>query len=358
MRRRRLLALPAVLAMGLTLAACAGSDANVTDGGEESANPPATTADDADPAAETGAFPVTIDGALGEVTIEERPTRVVTLGWGTDIAYSLGTLPVGIEKDAWGGDADGYQPWFREAVEAAGEQLPAVISNDGEYDVDAIVALEPDLVLAPQSGLTQDQYDQLSAFTNVVAYPDGPWLTPINEQIEISAQALGVPEKAQELIDGMEGVVAAAAAANPEFADTTFTYVYLGPEAGTLEIYPQGDARVDLLTGMGLVPAPSWADYTPSEASFTKSLGLENADQLSDSDIIITWFNDDAERAAAEAQPLWQSIPAVQKGASYAVMDRALGMATGVATPLSVPWAIDAYVPVLQELVTTAHATD
>lgn len=355
--RRRLAAVGAAgAALMLILGACSQADDAGAGEPSGSASDEATTdaGDDASEPAADGAFPVTISGALGDVTIEEKPERVVTLGWGTDIAYSLGTLPVGIEFDAWGGDAEGYQPWFREAVEEAGDELPATIQNTGEYDVDAIVALEPDLILAPNSGLTQEQYDQLSAFTTVVAYPDGPWLTPVDEQIEITAEALGVPEKAQELIDGTEKVIADAAAANPDLANYTFSYVYLGAEAGTLDIYPQGDGRVDLLTGLGLKPAPSWADYAPTEGSFVKTLGLENADQLSDSDIIVTWFNDEAEQATATAQPLWQSIPAVQNGAVYYVLDRGLGLATTVSTPLSVPWAIEAYVPILNETVAKA----
>lgn len=345
-RRRGAVIGATTAALMLVLAGCSGT----ADSGDAT-----TDATDAATAEATdGAFPVTIEGALGSVTIDEKPERVVTLGWGTDIAYSLGTLPVGIEAQPWGGDADGYTPWFREALEEAGDELPVTISNVSEYDVDAIVALEPDLILAPNSGLTQEQYDQLSEFTTVVAYPEGPWLTTVDEQIEISAQALGVPEKAQELIDATDAVIADAAAANPDLANYTFSYVYLGAEAGTLDIYPQGDGRVDLLTGLGLVPAPSWADYAPTEGSFVKTLGLENADQLSDSDIIVTWFNDEAEQATATAQPLWQQIPAVQNGAVYAVLDQGLGLATTVSTPLSVPWAIEAYIPVLNETVAKA----
>ena len=227
-RRRGAVIGATTAALMLVLAGCSGT----ADSGDAT-----TDATDAATAEATdGAFPVTIEGALGSVTIDEKPERVVTLGWGTDIAYSLGTLPVGIEAQPWGGDADGYTPWFREALEEAGDELPVTISNVSEYDVDAIVALEPDLILAPNSGLTQEQYDQLSEFTTVVAYPEGPWLTTVDEQIEISAQALGVPEKAQELIDATDAVIADAAAANPDLANYTFSYVYLGAEAGTLDI--------------------------------------------------------------------------------------------------------------------------
>ena len=55
--------------------------------------------------------------------------------------------------------------------------------------------------------------------------------------------------------------------------------------------------------------------------------------------------------AATEAQPLFASIPAFASGAYVPMVDRQLGMAVTVGTPLSVPWAIDRYVPMIAEAV-------
>ena len=203
---RRAAAVASAAAVALTLAACAG------------------TADDAarraaSSATSDGIFPVSIDSTLGTAEIEEKPERVVTLGWGAaDIAFSLGTVPVGIEEDTWGGDADGYQPWFRDAVEDEGAELPETIAMYPELDVDAIIALEPDLVLAPQSGLEQDVFDQLSAFVPVVAYPGEPWQTSLEDQVTIAAEALGVPEKAEPLLAERQAAIDTAAEENPELS--------------------------------------------------------------------------------------------------------------------------------------------
>ena len=44
----------------------------------------------------SGAFPVTIGTAFGDVTVEEEPTRVVALGWSdAETALALGVQPVG-----------------------------------------------------------------------------------------------------------------------------------------------------------------------------------------------------------------------------------------------------------------------
>jgi iron complex transport system substrate-binding protein len=344
-RRPHLRTLTAV-AMGLAAASVLGACAS-------SSGTPDTPGPTVDAAGDTGtadAFPVTITSSLGEAVIEAKPERVVTLGWGAaDIALSLGTVPVGIEEDTWGGDEEGYQPWFREAVEAQGADLPQTIAMYPELDIDAIVALEPDLVLAPQSGLDQAVFDQLSAFVPVVAAPGDPWETTIEDQITIAAEALGVPEQAADLIAEREAVLSDAASAHPELAGRSFAYVYAGTEPGSLVLYLPGDPRVELLEALGLELDPAVADVESSPGTFTATLGLENADVLDDVDLLFTWFNDSTEQAATEAQPLFAQIPAFVNGAYVPMLDPQLGMAVSVATPLSIPWAIDAYLPLITE---------
>ena len=337
---RRATAVAAAAAVALTLAACGGSSAGSSD---------STAAEPApDASATSDAFPVTIETALGTAEIPAKPERVVALGWGAaDIAFSLGTTPVGIESDTWGGDAEGYQAWFREAVEAAGDELPATITMYPELDIDAIVALEPDLVLAPQSGIDQDTYDQLAAFVPVVAYPGEPWQTSLEDQVNLAAEALGVPEEAEPLLAERQAAIDDAAAAHPELSELTFAYVYGGDQPGALSVYLPGDPRVELLTGLGLTLAPSVSTLTASPGTFVATLGLENADQLNDAQLLFTWFNDTDEQAATEAQPLWAQIPAFTSGAYVPMLDGKLGMAVSVASPLSVPWALDQYLPLI-----------
>ncbi len=339
---RRGLAAVAVLGVAaLALTACSGDDGGAAD---DTGTPDAAAAD--------GAYPVTIESSLGDATIEQRPERVVALGWGAaDIAFSLGTTPVGIESDDWAGDADGYQPWFREAVEDAGEELPETITIYPELDVEAVVALEPDLILATQSGIDQATFDQLSDFAPVVAYPGDAWATSVEDQITIAARALGVPERGDELVDGIQAAYDEVAQAHPEWADVTYAYVYGGDQAGSLGVYMPGDTRVALLSSLGLQLAPSAASLEPDPGSFYATLGLENADRLDDVDVLFTWFNDEDEQAATEAQPLWQQMPAFASGAYLPMIDRQLGMAVTVADPLSVPYALDAYVPQIEEVV-------
>lgn len=166
---------------------------------------------------------VTIDSALGQAVITEKPERIVTLGQGSaETAIALGTVPVGVEEYSWGADDTGYLPWVHDAVTELGAELPQQFTGGTELNIEAVAALEPDLILAPWSGVTQDQFDKLSAFAPVVAYEEKPWTTTWQDQITVIGKAMGEEQKAAEEIDKIENRFADAAAQHPEYADVSF----------------------------------------------------------------------------------------------------------------------------------------
>ena len=325
--------LAAAAASALLLAGCS------TAGGSDS------TAD----ASADGSFPVTISSALGDAVIPAAPERIVTIGWGTaDTVVALGETPVGLEAATWGGDDDLYFPWVREAIEESGAELPETFNVYPEVDVEAILALEPDLILAPQSGITAEDFATLTAIAPTVAYPEEPWQTAWDDQIEIIGTALGKSDEAADLIDGIQDQLDTAAAENPEFADLSFAYVYTA-EPGQLALYQAGDPRVDLISGLGLTLDPAVAAVPLSAGTFASTVGLEQADLLNDVDVLFTWFNDTDNQASIEAQPLFAQIPAFARGSYVPNVDNQLAMASSLLTPLSVPWALDAYIPMIKD---------
>jgi iron complex transport system substrate-binding protein len=294
-----------------------------------------------------GSFPVTLSSSLGDAVIPSAPKRIVTIGWGTaDTVVALGTTPVGVEAATWGGDEDQYFPWVRDAIEATGDDLPTTFNVYPEVDVEAILELEPDLILAPQSGISAEEYATLSAVAPTVAYPGDAWRTAWDDQIEIIGKAMGKGSEAAGLVDDIKTQLADAAAAHPEFKDLSFAYVYAA-EPGTLSLYQAGDPRVDLISGLGLTLDPTVAAVPISAGTFASTVGLERADLLDDADVVFTWFNDEANQQAIEAQPLFAQIPAVARGSYVPSVDNQLGMASSMLTPLSVPWALDKYIPAI-----------
>ncbi len=330
---RRLTALAVAAGLAVSLAACSTSS-------PEAAAPSGSS---------DGTFPVTIESSLGSATIPSKPKRVVTIGWGSaDTVVALGTTPVGIEEVTFGGDSSKDYPWVTAAIEKRGDALPKTFAVYPDIDVSALAALDPDVIIAPQSGITAAQYKTLSALAPTVAYPGKAWTTPWQEQIGIIGKALGESAKAATLVTDLTSTMADAAAANPEFSKLSFSYVYAA-EPGSLSIYQKGDPRIDLLTGLGLTEDPTIAALPKASGTSYTDLGLEKADLLDKTDVVFTWFNDEANEKQIEAQPLFARIPAVERGSYVPVVDQKLAMASTVITPLSVPYALERYVALIEK---------
>jgi iron complex transport system substrate-binding protein len=334
--RRPVLA-AALVAGAVVLAGCGSSDSSA-----ETASPAASS---------DGSFPVTVESALGDAVIDAAPERVVTLGMGSaETAIALGVTPVGIEEYPWGSDDTGYLPWIHEALEESGEDLPVQFTGGTEIDVEAILELEPDVILAPWSGITQEQFDTLSEIAPTVAYPDLAWSIDWDQQITTIGKALGQPDEAQELITGIEEQFTEAAAAHPEYADVTFSYIYT-TEPGSLGVFLPDEQRVAMVRGLGLTVDPVVETVDETEGTDSALIGLENADELAGSDLIFTFYSDAAARAETEAQPLYQAIPAIGRGSVVAPTDQPFVTGSSIINPLTVPWALERFVPMIDEAV-------
>ncbi|MFJ5937583.1 iron-siderophore ABC transporter substrate-binding protein [Streptomyces cinereoruber] len=341
LRRRALVAGAAAVSLGLMVTGC-GSDEK-KDGAAGSASE-----------APAGAFPVTIKSALGDAVIKDKPKRVVTLGQGSaETAIALGNVPVGIEEYPWGSDKTGYLPWIHEAVTKSGGTLPKQFKGGEELDIEAITELEPDVILAPWSGLTQKQYDVLKDIAPTVAYPEKAWSTNWDQQIEIIAKALGQPEKAKELESKIDKQLADAAASRPNYKNVTFSYIYnTGP--GTLGVFKPEEQRVAMVSKLGLKVDPVVNEFKETEGTDSALIGLENANKLAKSDIAFTFYMDEKSRKTVEAQPLYAAIPAVKKGALVYSHDTPFVTASSMINPLTVPYSIERYLPMIDKAVAKA----
>ncbi|MCB8901625.1 MULTISPECIES: iron-siderophore ABC transporter substrate-binding protein [unclassified Streptomyces] len=341
LRRRVLVAGAAALSLGLMVTGC-GSDDKKDDAAGPAGKAPA------------GAFPVTIKSALGSAVIKDKPKRVVTLGQGSaETAIALGNVPVGIEEYPWGSDKSGYLPWIHDAVKKSGATLPKQFKGGEELDIEAITELEPDVILAPWSGLTQKQYDILKDIAPTVAYPEKAWSTNWDQQIEIIAKALGQPEKAKELESKIESQLADAAASRPHYKNVTFSYIYnTGP--GTLGVFKPEEQRVAMVSKLGLKVDPIVNTFPETEGTDSALIGLENANKLAKSDIAFTFYMDEKSRKTVEAQPLYAAIPAVKKNALVYSHDTPFVTASSMINPLTVPYSIERYLPMIDKAVAKA----
>lgn len=290
-------------------------------------------------------FPVSLDHAFGTTEIPDKPKRIVTIGWmAHDVVAALGIAPVGV-PEAWGGDADGYNPWFRTQIEdELHAELPTVLPDEEEPDYEGILALEPDLILAPHSGLTDDQYAQLTEIAPTLAYQGKPWVSEgWRDMTATVGKALGESDKADRLVTHTEKTMKNAIDAHPALEGTEFLYGQTFPEGqNNLYIYTSDDPRVSFLREFGLVDSPSLerAVSNAEKDSYYGTLSLEDLDPL-DADVFVAWSDAPEQTKHSLYHPTFSRWTPIAGGNYLVLEDAAMGMATNGPTVLSIPWAID-----------------
>lgn len=208
----------------LLLAGC-GNGAATEEPAENTAEQTETEAPAAAPEAE---FPVTLTDAAGEeVTIEEEPDAIVSMvPSNTEIAYELGLG----EKMVGLSDFDNY-PAETADVEKIGGM---------EFNVEKIISLQPDLVLAHESGLGTGEagFQQLrDAGIQVYVVQEAGNFEEVYETMETIGQLTGAQEEAEAAVTDMQEEVAAIEeqAATVEEPKSVFIEV-----SGAPEIYTAG----------------------------------------------------------------------------------------------------------------------
>ena len=247
---RGLRTLPVVVAAARALSACAAG--------------PATETDTAAPGDAT-AFPVTIEHAFGETTIERKPERVATVSWANqEVPLALGVVPVGMAAVSWGDDdGDGMLPWVEDRLAELGAKTPVLFDETDGIDFEAVADTQPDVILAAYSGLTQEDYDTLSKIAPVVAYPEVAWSTSLEDMIRLDSTAIGLASEGDELIDRLHGEIAAALDANAAIEDKRILFSFIDPsDFSQIGFYTLHDTRPGFLAGLGL-PVPTIVEDEP-----------------------------------------------------------------------------------------------
>jgi iron complex transport system substrate-binding protein len=284
----------------------------------------------------SGAFPVTVATAFGDVTIDEEPTRVVALGWSdAETALSLGVQPVGA-SDWLGFGGEGVGPW----AEGLYDEAPEIIETL-EPSLEAVAALEPDLILDTRSDGTQERYDLLSAIAPTIGQPEGvgPYQTSWEQQLELVAQALGRTDEAADVTADVEQQFADAREANPGFEGTEVAVgAYTSEGFGA---YVRGDARVDFMESLGFTNKAAVQDLAGE--NFFVPVSDEEL-RLLDAPLTVVFpiFVDAGE---ITGNPVWQTLPSVQQGHAVVMDDVILVSAFSSGSSLGIGYALDNAVP-------------
>jgi iron complex transport system substrate-binding protein len=315
-RATALLTTTLTLLLTVVLAACQ-SDPGTAAGSEESAA--------ADPS-------TVIETKFGPVTPPAEPQRVVALGWGdAETALALGVQPVGAaDWLAFGGE--GVGPWAEGIYDAEPKILGTL-----ELSYEEVAALNPDLILDVKSSGDQDRYDKLSEIAPTVGIPEGgdSYTTGMDRQVTMIGQALGVQDKAEQLLAEVDAQFTTAAAEFPQFEGKTVTAAaFSGNGWGA---YIGETDRVQFLQRLGMQNNPAVDAAEPDGFSVPisdESLDLMDADLLVVSPIGTT-------KDEIEQNKLFRQVPAVQDGRYVILDDPDISKAYSTNSTLSIGYALD-----------------
>jgi iron complex transport system substrate-binding protein len=159
-------ALPLTLALLVTLVACGGAE---TSSSAATSTPQVTpSAAPSSDAADAGQFPVTVEAANGEVTLDEQPAAIVSLSpTATEMLFAIdaGDQVTAVDDfstyptEAPTTDLSGYEP----NVEAIAGYEPdlVVIADDGADLSTALGELDIPVIVAPAAQTLDDTYTQI-----------------------------------------------------------------------------------------------------------------------------------------------------------------------------------------------------
>ena len=179
--------LPAfLLALLLTLTAC----------GDDSSDSGAAAAESSD----SGAFPVTVTGADGELTLDERPETIVSMSaTATEMLFAIGA---GDQVEA-ADDTSNYPDEapttelsaFTPNAEAIAEYAPdlVVLSDDLNGIVDALDALSVPTLLLPAAETVDDTYEQLDTLGEATGHAEeaDEVIADVQDRIAAAVESVG-----------------------------------------------------------------------------------------------------------------------------------------------------------------------
>lgn len=350
---RRVLLTSSAAAVAGALAACSTGPTDPATGdattGEPTTSAPDTSAASTEAAA---AFPRTVAHQYGETVIEAQPQRVASVSWvNQDVALALGVVPVAMAAVEYGANAGGSTDWMDAKLAELGAELPTTYSEADGINFTGVAAATPDLIIAAFSGITQEDYDKLSKIAPVIAPPEGALAfgTSWQDSTRLIGEALGLEERADEVVVEVEAAVAEAAEQHPEIQGKTYLYGSIDPAAAEqIYLYTDVDNRPKFLNSLGMVQAPVVVENATEEDGFYITWSPERADELV-SDVLVTWAMDESVGEAIKADPLLSSIPAVANDALVLQTDNHLVLSVSAASPLSIPWALENVLPAIAE---------
>ncbi len=273
--------------------------------------------------------------AFGEVVVPRSPERVVTLYEGAlDVALAAGVTPLGAVTTRGG---DGMARYIEAHL---GEQRPAIVGVVREINLEAVLALEPDVILAPPQ-LPEAQYRLLSRMApTVVPLTEGLDPEAWRAETRLFAQALGREaeiEAALEQVDARAAEVAERIAADEAPSAVLVRWMPQGPMVMSADLFTAG-----LLRAAGV--AVHDAGLTRENSPHSDPLSLENLSRVDADWLFLATLNEEGREAlqAAQATPAFARLDVVARDQVVPVDGQLWSSATGPLAALTILDQLDA----------------
>lgn len=294
----------AALSLMLLLSACGTTPANSTASNSTPASVVTSqvTETEATETVEKGTRMVST--VIGDVEVPENPKRIVVGGFWVGDVLALGKQPIAIQD-------------FYVTTSSWAEQAKSIAVLE-KWEPEHIMALAPDLIITGSfGGKKPDDYDALSKIAPTVAFD---WDAEPEERLPQMALALGldaadgealVNEYNQKIEDYRKKLEEAGV------LDKTITvFRNDGLVEGGLELGSEigwGGEVVYALFGM---PMPQGVQQLKSQAGASGSISNVSFEVIPElcGDYILLNQSDPALIRQLDENPIWQSIPAAQKG--------------------------------------------
>lgn len=301
-----------VLVLAGALAGCgAGSGNSEPSGASEAAGSPEASGGQASSAAaQESGEKRTIEHAMGSVTLEKPPERIVLLFNGAvDNAVALGVKPAGA-VESWE-----EKPWY----EFLRDKMEGVVNlgEETQPNIEAIVSLKPDLIIGAKSR-HEKIYPQLSEIAPTLMTEN---VFDWKSNLKLGAQAMYKEKEAEQLLQEWDRKVS-------EFKEKTGSALGL-KEVSLIRFESDGSARI-YITGfagtifqeLGLARPKSQQVEGKTVINLTSKEQMEQLDGDYIFDITRFTEGDESRQQTKDAwttHPLWNSLKGVKAGHYYPV---------------------------------------
>lgn len=295
-------------------------------------------------------FPVEVEHKYGTTTIPKKPEKIVTLGLSDqDVVLALGQKPIGA-IDWFKERPYGLWPWTKDLW---GDTPPEIVGERDDYNLEKILNLKPDLILAQYSGMSKQQYDELSKIAPTVGQPTGfdDYGAPWQDMARLAAEAMGETAELDKKIKAIDDQFAQIRDEHPDWQGKTVSVI--DPyEPGKVVAFQETDPKAAFLEELGFtVPEEINKAARESKDGNAIELSTERLDMIDTDLIVVLTFDPTTAKQGLDANPVFQGLQAVKDGRVLYVpySDPAIGAALSFNTVLSIPYAIDQFVPLLEK---------